>query len=123
MKLNFLLLLCSTFLLFQSCKSDNIDSNDLGAVIEGNFRGILKMEGDTISENFQVELVRLSQTSVMLNSSECNAIEVTLEGDGNLAILGNADTLDSFGYIVDDESLSFLVNNSDVFKVFEGIKE
>ena len=57
MKFNFLILLSSAFLIFQSCNSDNIDSNDLGAIIEGNFVGVLKTGGDTISENFQVELV------------------------------------------------------------------
>ena len=67
-------------------------------------------------------LLRLSETSVMLNSSELNAIEVMLEGDGTLAILGQADTLDNFNYLVEEEQLQILISASGL-RVFEGNKE
>lgn len=122
MKFIFFFFLYFSLLFLQSCKED-ITPNDLGSIIEGDFRGLLKMGSDTIDDNFLVQLVRLSETSVTLSSSECDEIEVVLEGDGTLAILGNADTLTSFGYTVDDESLKFLVSSPGVFKVFEGNKE
>ena len=67
-------------------------------------------------------LLRLSETSVMLNSSELNAIEVMLEGDGTLAILRQADTLDNFNYLVEEEQLQILISASGL-RVFEGNKE
>jgi hypothetical protein len=126
MKPSFLLFLFFALLIFQSCNDDDINLNDLGAAVEGNFKGVLKMDGDVIDENFQIEIIKLSDTSIILNSSECNAIEVRLEGNATLGILGvlsPTDTLDSFSYAVEDERLKFLVNNSSVFKTFEGNKE
>ena len=122
MRFLFLLFIPFSLLLLSSCNKDETQ-NDLGAIIEGNFRGVLRVDGDIVSNDFQVKLTRLSTNSIVLNSSECDEIEVMLSGSGVLAIFGSADTIDNFNYLVEEEELQFLVNNFEIFKIFEGSKE
>ena len=76
----------------------------------------------TSGEGYQVVLVKNGDNSVILNSDSCNDIEVTLSGDVNLAIFGEADTITNFNYLVAEETLQFLILQGG-FKSFEGVRE
>lgn len=115
------LFLAITFLLFSCSKEDEFDPTDLAGAIQGEFIGTLNLSGTTPNENYIVTLTKLTDNTVVLNSNDCNNITILLEGNTTVGMVGQADTITNFNYLVSEKKLQFFLNSPS--KTFEGVKD